>query len=511
LRMLRLAFTPATAFYAALLDTIQTWSMTARMEGFLQLERFIDAHPDWYAYAKEFGRRIREGQICNMSQGMRDKLVERAREWLKDSPTASILSISQMDQGYPCECPLCEAIDKREGSQSGSTISMINYVAGKLGREFPNVSFDTLAYYFTRKPPKFIRPAPNVIVRLCSIECSFSAPLEDVSNKSFADDIIGWGKICKRLYVWDYTTAFENFVLPHPNYFVLGPNVRFFHKNNVKGLFEQGNYVSNGGEMAELRAWVLAQLLWNPYQDDSKLIDEFLVGYYGKAAAPIIREYMEHMAAAAKGFHMGCFTQPRNNPPYLKFEVLSKAEQMWQKAEAAAKGDADQLWRVKQGHLAVRYAFLACWSQLRRECLGAGEKWPLPLSRKAIAEEWLAEATNPGPEGWTPMTLSNERGQTPQAFFATVSTDVSDPIGTIALGTGTASLLGGDMTDPADAVVDRGSYAGDEPEAKLRPLKSTWVDMKCFPANPPGEQAHQRHPYQSWQDSPAVAIFLNKP
>ncbi|MCY2926134.1 MAG: DUF4838 domain-containing protein, partial [Planctomycetota bacterium] len=149
----------------------------------------------------------------------------------------------------------------------------------------------------------------------------------------------GWGKICKRLYVWDYTTAFENFVLPHPNYFVLGPNVRFFHKNNVKGLFEQGNYVSNGGEMAELRAWVLAQLLWNPYQDDSKLIDEFLVGYYGKAAAPIIREYMEHMAAAAKGFHMGCFTQPRNNPPYLKFEVLSKAERMWQKAEAAAKGD----------------------------------------------------------------------------------------------------------------------------------------------------------------------------
>ncbi|MCY2926135.1 MAG: hypothetical protein NT031_11960, partial [Planctomycetota bacterium] len=178
---------------------------------------------------------------------------------------------------------------------------------------------------------------------------------------------------------------------------------------------------------------------------------------------------------------------------------------------AAAKGDRDELWRVKQGHLAVRYAFLACWSQLRRECLGAGETWPLPLSRKAVAEEWLAEATNPGPEGWTPMTFSNERGQTPQAFFEIVKTDVSDPMGTIALGTGTASLLGGDMTDPADAVVDRGSYAGDDSEAKLRPLKSTWVDMKCFPANPPGEPAHQRHPYQSWQDFPACSIFLNKP
>ncbi len=46
LRMLGLAFTPASEFYPALLETIQTWSATARIEGFLQLERFIDAHPD---------------------------------------------------------------------------------------------------------------------------------------------------------------------------------------------------------------------------------------------------------------------------------------------------------------------------------------------------------------------------------------------------------------------------------------------------------------------------------
>ena len=46
LRMVNLAFTPSRAFYPALLDTILSWSMTARMEGFLHLERFIDAHPD---------------------------------------------------------------------------------------------------------------------------------------------------------------------------------------------------------------------------------------------------------------------------------------------------------------------------------------------------------------------------------------------------------------------------------------------------------------------------------
>ncbi|MCY2927108.1 MAG: hypothetical protein NT031_17080 [Planctomycetota bacterium] len=83
--------------------------------------------------------------------------------------------------------------------------------------------------------------------------------------------------------------------------------------------------------------------------------------------------------------------------------------------------------------------------------------------------------------------------------------------GHVELGTGNAGLLGGDLTDPEDDVVDRGSYGADEPEAKLRPVKGNWVSMKCYPVSVAGTPAHQRHAYQSWQDSPACAIFLNKP
>ena len=68
--------------------------------------------------------------------------------------------------------------------------------------------------------------------------------------------------------------------MPHPNLRVLGPNVKFFVDHSVKGLFEQGAYTSKGAEMAELRAWVLARLLWNPALDGQELIDEFIAGYY---------------------------------------------------------------------------------------------------------------------------------------------------------------------------------------------------------------------------------------
>ena len=45
-RMLRRAFVPYSDFYPELTETIQTWSTTARMEGFLKLERHINAYPD---------------------------------------------------------------------------------------------------------------------------------------------------------------------------------------------------------------------------------------------------------------------------------------------------------------------------------------------------------------------------------------------------------------------------------------------------------------------------------
>lgn len=386
-------------------------------------EKYAVPHPEWYSLIN--GKRtFQNAQLCTTNPQLRDFLVERIREQIKASPDASIISLSQNDCFNPCECENCKAIDDREASHSGSMLALVNYVAERIGKEFPNVAIDTLAYQYTRKAPKTIRPLPNVIVRLCSIECNFAAPLDDPSNKAFADDIRNWNRLSQRLYIWDYTTNFAHYVQPHPNWFVLGPNLRFFRDHGARGVFEQGAYQSSGSEMSEMRAWVLAQLLWNPDQDDHKLIREFLDGYYGRAAQPIW-DYLTLLSDKAKGVTMGCYSAP--SAPFLDFETLSKAEQLWQKAEAAVSDEPDMLWRVKQGHLPVRYVFLARWPQLRRECLKLGENWPLPLSRKFVADSWLAAAIGPGPAGWSPMTHLSEGGLTPQAFIARFAQDEPDP------------------------------------------------------------------------------------
>src|SRR5690606_21605830 len=133
-------------------------------------EKHFESHPEWYSLIK--GKRTHErAQLCTTNPRLREFMVERVREWLREEPEASIISISQNDWYNPCECDACMAIDDAEGSHAGTMLALVNYIAEKLEPEFPHVAFDTLAYQYTRKPPKTLRPRDNVIIRLCSIEC----------------------------------------------------------------------------------------------------------------------------------------------------------------------------------------------------------------------------------------------------------------------------------------------------------------------------------------------------
>ena len=121
----------------------------------------------------------------------------------------------------------------------------------------------------------------------------FRSPLDrspHPQNTRFVEEIKGWSAETDKLYIWDYTTNFAHYLGPHPNFACLQGNVQFFRDNHVVGLFEQGAYQGRHAEFAELRAWVLAKLLWNPDQNVEALYDDFFPGYYGKAA-PLVRQY----------------------------------------------------------------------------------------------------------------------------------------------------------------------------------------------------------------------------
>ena len=390
-------------------------------------EKLFASHPEWYSLIN--GKRTFENaQLCTTNPALRDYVVEQVREQLRKNPRARIASISQNDCFNPCQCPDCRALADRESSDSALVLDLVNYVAEKLEKEFPDVAFDTLAYQWSRRPPKAMRPRSNVIVRLCSIECNFAFPLDAPENASFGDDIRGWSKLTDRLYVWNYTTDFAHYLQPHPDFFTLAPTIRFFAANGVKGLFEQGAYQSNGGGMAELKAWLIAQLLWDPSRDSDKLIGEFLTGYYGPENASAVRRLMELLAREAKGWNL-TFASPVT-ASFLRYEVVDEARRVLESARATR--NQDHSWRMRQLRASLDYVYLCRWQEFRREAERKGNPWPYP-SRTELARRWLETVTGtdpnlPPPAGWTPVTYVNESGLTPAQFVERLGPEPPKPV-----------------------------------------------------------------------------------
>ena len=320
-------------------------------------------HPDYFPLID--GKR-KDGYVqrCLSNPDVLRIATDRVRQWLKEHPETTIISVSQNDTFNFCQCENCKALDDAEGSPAASLIRFVNAVAENIERDHPNVRIDTLAYQYSRRPPKTIRPRHNVIVRLCSIECCFAHPLETCSspeNQRFRDDLIAWQPVAPLLYVWDYTPNFAHYQQPFPNLDALQPNVQFFVKHGVNGLFEQGNYSAGGnGEMGPLRAYVLAKLLWNPNTDVQRHIAEFIDAYFGRSAQAggKILQYVELLReqVTGKNVHAHIFDSP--TVPYLTEDFLRRAEQILDEAERLADNDT-QRSRVQVARLPIWYVQLA--------------------------------------------------------------------------------------------------------------------------------------------------------
>jgi len=208
----------------------------------------------------------------------------------------------------------------------GSLLTFVNAVAEDVAKEYPDVMVGTLSYWYSRRPPKTLKPLPNVQIQLCSIECCVLHPINDPEcekNVQFCRDLANWGKVCNNISIWNYNTNFSNYLLPCPNLRVIESNIRYFVDNNAIGIFMQAAGNALGAEMSDLRNYVMANLLWDPTRSGTKLANEFLDLHYGPAAAPIRRFiHLTHEKALASGLHPNCFGRAKD---YAIDEMIAQA------------------------------------------------------------------------------------------------------------------------------------------------------------------------------------------
>jgi len=309
----------------------------------LPSDKYFDAHPDWFALVD--GKRVKERtQPCLTNPEVFDEVLKNLLANIKAHPEAKLFSVSQNDWGNYCMCENCQKVYEEEDSKMGTVIRFVNKIDDAVHKVYPDVWIDTLAYQFTRRAPKVTKPNPDVLIRLCTIECCFSHPLYDCHvdkgnmPSNFYEDITAWSKISDHLFIWDYTTDFRMYLMPFANLKVLKKNLQFFKEYGTIGLFEEGCPNTNWSYAGELRNYMLAKLLYDLELDDKLLMDEFLDGVYGSAAGYVRAFYMmwEDLADAC-GEHM--FEDDWATHSYFTKENLAKGRELLNKALTLASSD----------------------------------------------------------------------------------------------------------------------------------------------------------------------------
>ncbi len=312
---------------------------------------YFDAHPEYFA--EVLGKRL-STQPCLSHPEVLNIVSQNLRKLIAQNPSATYWSVSQNDNRDYCTCASCKKIDDQEGSPSGSIIRFVNQVA----YQFQNKKISTLAYEYGRHAPKTLKPADNVNIMLCSIEALRHKPLaDDSASIDFVKDLQDWGRIAKDIIIWDYVIQFPNLLSPFPNLHVLQPNLQLFVANGVNAMFEQGNR-EVGGEFAELRAYLLSKLMWDPYINIDSVMNDFLNGYYG-AAGVYIRKYIDEMKSALllSGKPLRIFGNPMEvSEGYLHTSLMKKYNDWFDTAEKSVMTQPQILERVRIARIPIQFA-----------------------------------------------------------------------------------------------------------------------------------------------------------
>jgi len=329
-------------------------------------KEYFEKHPEYYMLDGQNTRNPH--QLCTTNPVVIRIVEEKVRKILKENPHTEIISVSKNDGGGTCQCTRCKSIDDAEGSKMASLLVLVNTVARNIAKDYPNVLISTLAYGETSKVPKNMRPEQNVAIRLCSDKSgAWWHPFEPSEACEIGTLVKNWSAVCKRLYIWDYDINFSHYLAPMPNMDIIAQNIRFYVDHNTEGIMLQGNYQSPGSERDWMRSWVAAKLLWEPSRNLSDLMEDFIYGYFGKAAPPIAEYnrllhkqkeiYKTELSGDWLMEHKYKPIRYGMDHPFLSKEFLYYATQLYNNAEELADNQ-QVLDRVQRDRLPITYVKL---------------------------------------------------------------------------------------------------------------------------------------------------------
>lgn len=333
-------------------------------------EKHFAKHPEYYGLVN--GKRDKN-ILCLSNPAVFDVALAKLKKDLDSCPERPLtISISQNDCGGWCSCPECRRIIEQEenGVPTGLLVRFLNRFDEALKND--RVAVHTLAYHGTDTPPSVTKPNPGVIIQLCPIGACYAHGPEDCDHKAnveFRNNIEGWSRMHENLWIWSYHVNFFHVLQPFPNIHTLGSWFRYFADHHATGIFAQSDAMNPSASLARLRHYVIARLLWNPYQNEKKIVAEFLDGYY-REGAHAMRSYLTLLRRVADN-NTGIVTWIYESPlsSHFTVEFVLAAEKIFDDALAQLPPDSVAARRLGAEQLSADYMVLEFWKagRLKRD------------------------------------------------------------------------------------------------------------------------------------------------
>ena len=273
-------------------------------------DKFYSRHPEYFALVD--GKRVKGKQYCISNPEVRRKVADYIIGALDKTKGIGTFNFGMVDisTGW-CECAECRKLDGKdttaEGLQNVSTRfqKTVRTIAEMVYEKYPNADLSVWAYSAYRQLPTGVTIHPKMKLQFCLHGRCYGHSLDDPNcprNVRLYKLFREWLKVSpKDVFTYEYFMSTHGYYCCEET--VQAPDLRLYKKLGLSGYKEEGLFPDSkftSSRKHENRAdwmpsnwqwaYVTAKLLWDPEQDESKLLDEAESLYYGKAY-PAMKKY----------------------------------------------------------------------------------------------------------------------------------------------------------------------------------------------------------------------------
>ena len=314
------------------------------------------------------------GQPCLNDQKNLDNILKNTLAYLDANPESTSVHISQNDNNAYCQCEDCLADIEYYGAPSGTVIEMLNFICEGLENYkdgiYKDVLVITFAYRWTFTAPDNIKCHDNIVIEYTVIDlCHQHSILNDDcvstddmlirANQDIVAQMKKWSEISSQCLVYDYGLNCRFYYCAFPDFDTLRENYQFFYECNPWGYMNLCNPHQPGTDFSELRFYLYAKLLENPYITEEQYntyINEFLEAYYGPGWFDI-RRYFDWTTAEANanGKCYNGYSTPEMIFGRNSFGPMDETFTQWfDTAEAMAENET-QLTHIRRVRVSADY------------------------------------------------------------------------------------------------------------------------------------------------------------